>query len=444
MDTAKPRTLTPAMEDSVDYKYSKQSHSQALKIIPGGVNSPVRSFQGVSWEFPVYIQKGNGSFIWDIDDNQYLDLLSSWGPLILGHAHPQVVEAINNAAQLGTSFGSSTEGELKLASLIVQAVPSIEMVRLVNSGTEATMSALRLARAYTNRSKIVKFNGCYHGHSDSLLVSAGSGLMTSGVPSSAGVPTSTVENTLVAEFNDLPSVQSLFDHFPEDIAGIILEPIAGNMGVVLPENGFLEGVINIAKEHNSLVIFDEVITGFRVAFGGAQELYDVTPDITCLGKIIGGGLPVGAYGRRKEIMEYVAPSGPMYQAGTLSGNPLAVSAGIATLDLLRAEGVYTRLNKLGSCLENAILGAAYEVGVHLTINRVGSMLTIFFHPGPVNSWAAVSSTDVGKYSKFFHGMLSRGYYLPPSAFECLFISLAHEEEDLFSIRDNAARVLSSF
>ena len=417
----------------MNHKESVRLHQKALSVIPGGVNSPVRSFRGVGGSYPIFIQRAHGSHIWDVDGNKYLDLVGSWGPLILGHAHPLIIKVIEETAREGTSFGASTDREIDLATLIVDAFPSIEMVRLVNSGTEATMSAIRLARAYTHRSKIVKFTGCYHGHSDALLVDAGSGLATAGIPSSAGVPESLAQDTLVAEYNYLPSAERLFEVYPKEIAAIIVEPVAGNMGVVPPMSGFLDGLQRLAKDHDTLLILDEVITGFRIAYGGAQERYGIRADITCLGKVIGGGLPVGAYGARRDIMEQVAPLGPMYQAGTLSGNPLAVAAGLETLKALQQPGVYDRLEQLGLFLEKELLSAAQEVDTPLTVNRVGSMLTAFFHPGPVAGWDAVTESDTQRYARFFYYMLELGIYLAPSSFESAFISLAHTEQQLAEV-----------
>ncbi len=408
---------------------SKDLFSQAQAFIPGGVNSPVRSFRAVGGQ-PPFIQKGMGSRLWDVDGNQYIDYVGSWGPLILGHAAPDIVAAVQQAAALGTSFGAPTEGEVELARLIHEAVPSMEMVRLVSSGTEAAMSALRLARAYTGRSKVVKFAGCYHGHADGLLVQAGSGAATHGIPDSAGVPAAYAQETLVAQYNDVSSVERLFNEFASQIACVIVEPVAGNMGVVPPAQGFLAALKRITSENNALLIFDEVITGFRVSYGGAQALYGVTPDITCLGKVIGGGLPVGAYGGRREIMEVVAPLGPMYQAGTLSGNPLAVAAGIAALKALQRPGTYQRLEEMAALLAAGLTEAAREAKVPATVNSVGSMLTAFFCSGPVASYADVQRADTRTYGRYFHGMLEHGIYLAPSQFEAAFVSLAHTEEDI--------------
>ena len=408
---------------------SHHLYEEALRYIPGGVNSPVRSFGAVEGE-PVFIARGQGSHVWDVDGNEYVDYLGSWGPLILGHANPAVVKAVKAAAEAGTSFGAPTDGEVELARLICEAIPSIERVRLVNSGTEACMSAIRLARAYTGRNKIVKFAGCYHGHADGLLVKAGSGALTHGIPTSAGVPEAYAQETLVAEYNDLESVERCFASVPQDIAGLIVEPVAGNMGVVPPSPGFLEGLKSITREYGALLIFDEVITGFRVAYGGAQALYDETPDITCLGKIIGGGLPVGAYGGRREIMEMVAPQGPMYQAGTLSGNPLAVSAGIAALEALKDHRLYQRLESLALALTDGLLEAARKTEKPVTINRVASMFTLFFNAGPIRTYAEATASDTKSYARFFHRMLQQRVYLPPSQYEAMFLSLSHTEKDI--------------
>ncbi len=408
---------------------SERLFSQAQQYIPGGVNSPVRSFRAVEGT-PPFIARGQGSRVWDVDGNEYIDYVCSWGPLALGHAHPAVVEALREAAGNGTSFGAPTEGEVELARMICEALPSVDSVRLVSSGTEACMSAIRLARAYTGRSKIIKFAGCYHGHADGLLVRAGSGAMTHGVPTSAGVPDSYAQETLVADYNDLASVERYFEEYPGDMAGVIVEPVAGNMGVVPPAEGFLEGLQHLTRDNGAALIFDEVITGFRVAYGGAQTLYGITPDITCLGKIIGGGLPVGAYGGRREIMEQVAPLGPMYQAGTLSGNPLAVTAGITTLGELQKPGVYDGLDALAQRLTDGIAEVFQRAEVPGSINRVQSMFTGFFTSGPVEALAQVEQSDAGQYGRYFHAMLERGVYFAPSQFEAGFVSTAHTEEDI--------------
>lgn len=409
---------------------SRKLFTQARELIPGGVNSPVRAFRAVG-EDPIFIKSGRGSWLMDADGKEYIDYVCSWGPLILGHRPQPVVEAVQRVlAEVGTSFGAPTELEVLLAGEIVQAVPSIEMVRLVNSGTEATMSALRLARAYTGRDKIVKFAGCYHGHADYLLVEAGSGALTLGVPSSPGVPPAFARETLTAQYNDLNSVEALLRQYPEEIAAIIVEPVAGNMGCIPPAPDFLPGLRRLTREYGSLLIFDEVITGFRLARGGAQERYGVQPDLTCLGKIIGGGLPVGAYGGRRDIMEMVAPAGPVYQAGTLSGNPLAVAAGLATLEQLRQPGTYEKLEALGQRMEQGIGHALAGTGVPASINRVGSMFTLFFHPGPVGDYATATASDTGRFAAFFRNLLSHGIYWPPSQFESVFISLTHTPEEI--------------
>ncbi len=414
---------------SMNQTRSQELFNRSQKLMPGGVNSPVRSFNGVGG-VPPFIAKGLGSKVWDVDGNEYLDFLGSWGPLILGHANPVIVDAIRSAALEGTSFGAPTEKELLLAELISTAIPSIEMLRLVSSGTEATMSAIRIARAYTNRNKLIKFNGNYHGHSDGLLVKAGSGAATHGVPTSAGVPASYASETLVAEFNDLNSVVELIDENINQIAAIIVEPIAGNMGVVKPCNGFLQGLRKLCDQNGILLIFDEVITGFRVSYGGAQNLYGVSPDLTCLGKIIGGGLPVGAYGGKREIMKMVSPLGPSYQAGTLSGNPLAVSAGIACLSKLSEPKTYEALEALGARAEEGLYKAAALANLPIQINRVGSMFTVFFANEKVCSWAGAAASDTSAYSKYFHHLLDSGIYVAPSQFECGFVSLAHTQNEI--------------
>ena len=419
---------------------SQELFSQAQQYIPGGVNSPARSFRAVAGT-PPFIARGRGSRVWDVDGNEYIDYLGSWGPLVLGHAHPAVVDALKTAAEQGTSFGAPVEREVELARLICDALPSVDTVRLVNSGTEACMSAIRLARAFTGRNKIIKFSGCYHGHADGLLVQAGSGALTHGVPTSAGVPPSYALETLVADYNDLASVERLFEAYPADIAGIIVEPVAGNMGVVPPADGFLQSLRRLTVDHGALLIFDEVITGFRVAYGGAQGLFGVTPDITTLGKIIGGGLPVGAYGGRREIMEMVSPLGPMYQAGTLSGNPLAVTAGVVTLTELQQPGTYDRLEALARRLTAGLEEVFTRTEVPATINRVGSMFTSFFTPGPVHTFAQVEQSDVGRYGQYFHATLEAGVYLAPSQFEAGFVSLAHTKEDIDRTIDSATAAL---
>jgi len=408
---------------------SKELFARAREVLPGGVNSPVRSFSAVGGD-PRFIARASGSKVYDVDGNEYIDYLGSWGPLILGHAHPWVSEAVKAAVERGTSYGAPTEAEVEIAYAVVNAVPSIEKVRFVSSGTEATMSALRVARGYTGRNKVIKFIGCYHGHADSFLVKAGSGAMTLGVPNSPGVPPGTVEDTITLPFNDLEAVKEAFAKFPDQIAAVILEPIAGNMGVIPPVPGFLEGLREITKQEGAVLIFDEVITGFRVAYGGAQALYGITPDMTCLGKIIGGGMPVGAYGGRAEIMDQVAPVGPVYQAGTLSGNPVAMVAGLETLKLLAKEGVYEGLDSLAAELTDGMREAAEEFGLPVCINRVGSMFTLFFTDREVRDYEGAASADVDMYKRYFHGLLERGVYVAPSQFEAGFLSLAHTREDV--------------
>ncbi len=399
----------------------------ARRVIPGGVNSPVRAFGAVGGE-PLFMAQAAGATITDVDGNSYVDFVGSWGPLILGHAHPAVVSAVQEAAAKGTSFGAPTSAETDLARLIAERVPSVEMVRFVNSGTEATMSAVRLARGATGRDKLVKFEGCYHGHGDSFLIKAGSGALTTGTPSSSGVPGAIAGETLVARFNDLPSVEALFEAHRDDIAAVIVEPIAGNMGVIAGEPTFLEGLRDLCSTYGALLIFDEVMTGFRVHPQGAQGLYAVRPDLTTFGKVIGGGLPVGAYGGRRELMEQVAPLGPVYQAGTLSGKPLAMAAGLATLQL-GDEALYARLEDLGQALEAGLRGAAKRHG-SVTVNRVGSMFTIFFTDGPVRTYADVLRCDLPAFGRFFHKALDQGLYLPPAQFEAAFLSAAHAPADV--------------
>jgi len=408
---------------------SEKLYRQAEEIIPGGVNSPVRSCRAVGTH-PLFIAKGQGSKIFDVDGNSYIDYVGSWGPLILGHAHPEVVEAIKKAAELGTSFGIPTTLEIELAQMITKLVPSMEMVRMVNSGTEATMSAIRVARGYTGRSKIIKFDGCYHGHADTLLVKAGSGAATLGIPGSAGVPADFVQHTLSLRFNDLDEIAAVMQKQGQEVAAIILEPVAGNMGVVPPKPGFLEGLRKWCDETGALLIFDEVMTGFRLALGGAQELYGVQPDLTCLGKVIGGGLPVGAYGGRREIMSQVAPLGEVYQAGTLSGNPLAVTAGLTTLKILSKPGVYDELEERSNHLFNEMSRLAEKHKVVSTTNRVGSMGCLFFTERTVVDFDSAQTADTQKFAHMFCAMLERGVYLAPSQFEAAFVSLAHDQEDI--------------
>jgi glutamate-1-semialdehyde 2,1-aminomutase len=409
---------------------SKELHSRACRVIPGGVNSPVRAFKSVGGE-PPYIVRGQGSRIWDADGNECIDYVGSWGPLILGHAHPAVVEAVETANRNGASFGACTPAEAELAEEVIEALPAIEKIRFVSSGTEATMSAIRLARAFTRRNYIIKFEGCYHGHADSLLVKAGSGVATLGIPGSAGVLQEQAQFTLALPFNQPAAVEEAFAKLKDQIACIIVEPVVGNMGCVPPRDGYLQFLRKITAQHRSLLIFDEVMTGFRVAFGGAQELYQITPDLTTLGKIIGGGLPVGAYGGRAEIMDMVAPLGPVYQAGTLSGNPLAMAAGLASLrELKKHPGIYRQLEQRSSCLAGGVLDEARRTGVSLSANRVASMLTWFFQSGPVFDWDTAAKSDTRAFAGFHRRMLQGGIYLPPSQFEAMFVSAAHSENDI--------------
>ena len=408
---------------------STKLFAEAQQLIPGGVNSPVRAFRSVGGQ-PRFIARAKGSRLYDVDANTYIDYVLSWGPMILGHAEPSVVRAVKKAAGLGTSYGAPTRLEVLLAKEIQAAFPSMEKIRLVSSGTEAVMSAIRAARGFAKRDGVLKFEGCYHGHSDYLLAKAGSGLATLGIPDSPGVPTDFVKHTLTAPYNDLRTVQRLIRDHHDQLACVILEPIAGNMGVVPPAPDFLSGIRQLTADNNIVLIFDEVISGFRVNYGGAQALYGIKPDLTVLGKIIGGGLPVGAYGGRKEIMDLIAPSGPVYQAGTLSGNPLAVTAGLATLKQLRAKGTYKTLEDRSAQLAKGIGEAAKKAGVPLTQTRVGSMLTGFFTPGPVVDWNSASQSDTRRYGTFFHRMLEQGIYLAPSQFEAAFLSTAHSSQDI--------------
>ena len=408
---------------------SSSLFARAQLRIPGGVNSPVRAFKSVR-STPLFIREGKGSHITDVDGNDYIDYIGSWGPLILGHCHPEVMAAIEEALHRGASFGTPTEGEVHLAEMICTAVNSVEMVRLTNSGTEASMAAIRVARGYTGRDKIIKFEGCYHGSVDSLLVKAGSGVMTLGLPDSPGVPASFVEHTLLADFNNLESVTDLFEEYGPEIAAVVLEPVAGNMGMVVPDLDFLKGLRNLCDVHGSLLVFDEVMTGFRVDYGGAQEIFGIIPDMTIFGKVIGGGLPVGAYGGRQDVMLMVAPAGPVYQAGTLSGNPLAVAAGRKTLEILQAPDTYAELSRKSNWLIDEMRQSAGQHGISLQTNVMGGMFGFFFAEKPVRNYQDAAESDQDRFRKFFMGMLKEGIYLAPSAFESGFISMAHTEEDL--------------
>ncbi|WP_239733567.1 glutamate-1-semialdehyde 2,1-aminomutase [Mammaliicoccus sp. M-M49] len=410
------------------YERSINAYGEAVNLMPGGVNSPVRAFKSVDTP-PIFMDHGQGSKIYDVDGNEYIDYVLSWGPLILGHTHEKVKAALHEAVDKGTSFGASTELENKMAKLVIERVPSIEMVRMVSSGTEATLAALRLARGYTGRNKILKFEGCYHGHSDSLLIKAGSGVATLGLPDSPGVPEGTAKNTVTVPYNDIEAVKVAFEHFGEDIAGVIVEPVAGNMGVVPPVEGFLEGLRDITKEYGSLLIFDEVMTGFRVGYNCAQGYFGVTPDLTCLGKVIGGGLPVGAFGGKREIMEEIAPVGNVYQAGTLSGNPLAMTSGYSTLSELTEES-YQYFNELGDLLEKGLKEVFAKHSVPITVNRAGSMIGYFLNEGPVTNFDEANSSDLELFSKMYREMAQEGVFLPPSQFEGTFLSTAHTKEDI--------------
>jgi len=419
---------------------SEQLFRRAQEIIPGGVNSPVRAFRAVGGH-PLFIQRGEGSHIWDVDGREYIDYVGSWGPLIFGHRPPEVLRALQQILEIGTSFGAPTEREVDLAEFIAKFFPSVEKVRLVNSGTEATMSAIRLARGFTGRERIVKFDGCYHGHGDSLLVKAGSGVATLGLPDSPGVPQNLAGLTTVLPFNNPGALKSEFDRHGKDIASVIVETVAGNMGCGPPRAGYLELLRDLTQRSGSILIFDEVMTGFRVARGGAQQVYGIEPDLTTLGKIIGGGLPVGAYGGRAEIMDYVAPAGPVYQAGTLSGNPLAVAAGLATLRRLDEAAPYNNLETLGSRLERGLIEAASKAGVPVRVNRVGSMFTVFFTNQDVMDFESAKTSDTQRFNRFFHMMLDEGAYLPPSQFEAAFISAAHTNSDIERTIEAASKAL---
>ncbi|GKV54443.1 glutamate-1-semialdehyde 2,1-aminomutase [Sporosarcina sp. NCCP-2222] len=413
---------------SRQYEKSREAFAEAVNLLPGGVNSPVRAFKSVNMD-PIFMESGKGAVIKDIDGNEYIDYVLSWGPLILGHTDPDVVEGIKRVAETGTSFGAPTLLENELAKIVIDRVPSIEMVRMVSSGTEATMSALRLARGYTGRNKILKFEGCYHGHGDSLLIKAGSGVATLGLPDSPGVPEGIAKNTITVAYNDLESVKAVFEQFGDDLAGIIVEPVAGNMGVVPPQPGFLEGLRELTEKNGTLLIFDEVMTGFRVGYNCAQGYFGITPDLTCLGKVIGGGLPVGAYGGKREIMEHIAPAGTVYQAGTLSGNPLAMTAGIETLKKLTPAS-YEHFMKLGDQLEAGFREAATKYDIPHTVNRAGSMIGFFFTNEDVINYDKAKTSDLSLFAEYFRLMAEEGIFLPPSQFEGMFLSTAHTEEHI--------------
>jgi len=421
---------------------SEEIFAAAQNLMPGGVSSPVRAFKSVGGQ-PIVFDSVKGAYIWDVDGNQYIDYVGTWGPAICGHAHPDVIGALHEALEKGTSFGAPSVLENVLAEMVINAVPSIEMVRFVNSGTEACMSVLRLIRAFTGRDKIIKFEGCYHGHADMFLVKAGSGVATLGLPDSPGVPKSTTTNTLTAPFNDLEAVKALFEENRDEIAGVILEPVVGNAGFITPDAGFLEGLRELTQEHGALLVFDEVMTGFRIAYGGAQEKFGIIPDLTTLGKVIGGGLPVGAYGGRRDIMAMVAPAGPMYQAGTLSGNPLAMTAGIKTLELLQKPGTYEYLDRITKKLADGLQQIAQETGHAACGGHISGMFGLFFTAGPVHSYEDAKKSDLAKFSHFHRGMLERGIYLAPSQFEAGFTSVAHTEEDIDQTLAAARDVMSS-
>lgn len=421
---------------------SEEIFAAAQKLMPGGVSSPVRAFKSVGGQ-PIVFDRVKGAYVWDVDGNQYIDYVGTWGPAICGHTNDEVIQALHEALEKGTSFGAPCYLENVLAEMVIDAVPSIEMVRFVNSGTEACMAVLRLMRAFTGREKVIKFEGCYHGHADMFLVKAGSGVATLGLPDSPGVPKSVTVSTLTAPYNDLEAVKQLFADNPGEIAGVILEPVVGNSGFIVPDAGFLEGLREITKEHDALLVFDEVMTGFRISYGGAQQKFNVTPDLTTLGKVIGGGLPVGAYGGRKDIMEMVAPAGPMYQAGTLSGNPLAMTAGIKTLEILRRSGTYEQLETMTKKLSDGLLAVARETGHAVCGGSVSAMFGMFFTEGPVHSYDDAKKSDLQKFGRFHRGMLEHGVYLAPSQFEAGFTSLAHTEEDIDRTIEAAREVLSA-
>lgn len=421
---------------------NQELFARARKLLPGGVNSPVRAFKSVGGE-PFFTARADGPFLWDVEGKRYIDYVGSWGPMVVGHNHPAVREAVERAVKNGLSFGTPCPAEVTMAETIVGLVPSIDMVRMVNSGTEATMSAIRLARGATGRSKIVKFEGCYHGHGDSFLVKAGSGALTFGVPTSPGVPKASADLTLTLPYNDIDAARLLFMQEGKEIAGLIIEPVAGNMNCIPPKEGYLQALRDLCTEHGVLLIFDEVMTGFRVALGGAQAHYGITPDLTCFGKIIGGGMPVGAYGGRRDLMEQIAPAGPIYQAGTLSGNPVAMAAGLAMLELIQAPGFHDDLAARTVKLTDGILGAAKRAGVPFSVNRVGGMFGLFFTDETVESYAQATKADVDAFNRFFHGMLERGVYLAPSAFEAGFVSSAHDDDVIAGTVAVAGEVFAS-
>jgi glutamate-1-semialdehyde 2,1-aminomutase len=421
---------------------SQEIFAAAQNLMPGGVSSPVRAFKSVGGQ-PIVFDRVNGAYIWDVDGNKYIDYVGTWGPAICGHAHPEVISALHAALDKGTSFGAPCALENVLAEMVIDAVPSVEMVRFVNSGTEACMAVLRLMRAFTNREKLIKFEGCYHGHADMFLVKAGSGVATLGLPDSPGVPKSVTANTLTAPFNDLEAVKALFEQNPKEIAGVILEPVVGNAGFITPDAGFLEGLRELTQEYGALLVFDEVMTGFRIAYGGAQAKFGVTPDLTTMGKVIGGGLPVGAYGGRREIMSMVAPAGPVYQAGTLSGNPLAMTAGIKTLELLNKPGTYEYLEKITKQLADGLLKICADTGHAACGGHISAMFGLFFTAGPVHNYEDAKKADTAKFGRFHRGMLEHGIYLAPSQFEAGFTSLAHTSEDIEQTLAAAKEVLSS-
>lgn len=435
----KPLTSTTS---SLKTTRSEEIFAAAQKLMPGGVNSPVRAFKSVGGQ-PLVIDRVKDAYMWDVDGNRYIDYIGTWGPAICGHAHPDVIKAIQEAAEKGTSFGAPCYLENVLAEMVIDAVPSIEMVRFVNSGTEACMAVLRLMRAFTGREKVIKFEGCYHGHADMFLVKAGSGVATLGLPDSPGVPKSTTANTLTAPFNDLEAVKALFAENPGEIAGVILEPVVGNAGFIPPDAGFLAGLREITREQGALLTFDEVMTGFRISYGGAQEKFGITPDLTTLGKVIGGGLPVGAYGGRRDIMQMVAPAGPMYQAGTLSGNPLAMTAGIKTLELLQRPGTYEYLERITKKLSDGLLQVAKETGHAACGGSISAMFGFFFAAGPVHNYEDAKKSDLQKFGRFHRGMLEQGVYLAPSQFEAGFTSLAHSDDDIDQTIQAARTVMAS-